>query len=281
MNCSATAGPSAVGCTAGGRGRDFAGRGNRRSGGRNGGRRGLQRRSRNRGHRGCLGGTRNGQRPPRIDPVGIGERTTSALGQAHVGPEDGRPLFTVSVVLDGESPKRVSRHDGVDDGGRLRSRMRRRRDREAGCRLGEQLHHRRWGARRSAADHSVSQVGTTELTEDQNGGDQGGHGAGADQMGAATSPTTTDLVDQADDGPKEEVGPGQPSQDGEEARPEPVRNRSAEGVRRLAATRDVVWERPANDGCEHDGYAHQPDEQDTEGADTAGDLATRRSGGSS
>ena len=69
-------------------------------------------------------------------------------------------------------------------------------DRWAGCRLGEQLHHRRWGDRRSAADHSVRRVGTTELTEDQNGGDQGGHGAGADQMGAATRPSTTDLVDE-------------------------------------------------------------------------------------
>ncbi len=217
------------------------------------GRRGLRRRSRRRGHRRCLGGAGDGQRPPRIDPVGIGEGATSRLGQAHVGPEDGRPLLAVSVVLDGEAPQRVAGHDGVGDGGRC-------------CEVD-------WAAESGASTGAIpdvvwesscttgaglaggplrtasgSRVGTTELTENQDGGDQGRHGAGADQVGAVTGPTTTDLVDKADDDRKDEVGPGQPGQDGEQAWPERVRDRSAEGVRRLTAARDVVRERPADDG---------------------------------
>ena len=44
-----------------------------------------------------------------------------------------------------------------------------------------------------------------------------------------------------------------------------------------SAARDVVRERPPDEGGEHDRDAHQPDDQDTEGAEAAGDLATRRS----
>ncbi len=53
--------------------------------------------------------------------MGIGEGATSRLGQADIGLEDGLPLLAVSVVLDGDAPQRVARHDGVGDGGRLRS----------------------------------------------------------------------------------------------------------------------------------------------------------------
>ncbi len=49
---------------------------------------------------------------------------------------------------------------------------------------------------------------------------------------------------------------------------------------RLGAARDVVRERPSDEGGEHDRDAHQPDDQDTEGAEASGDLAARGSVGS-
>ena len=104
---------------------------------------------------------------------------------------------------------------------------------------------------------------------------------GAEEVGAVTGSATTELEDETGDDREDEVGPGQPGQDGEQAGPERVRDRGAEGVGRLAAARDVVRERPPDEGGEHDRDAHQPDDQDTEGAEAAGDLAARRSVGSS
>jgi hypothetical protein len=52
-------------------------------------------------------------------------------------------------------------------------------------------------------------------------------------------------------------------------------------MRRLTAARDVVWERPADKRGECDRKAHQPDDQNAEGADTPGNLTTRQSFGSS
>src|SRR5664279_2634278 len=120
--------------------------------------------------------------------------------------------------------------------------------------------------------------GTTELTEDQDGSDEGRRDARADEVGAATGSATAELEDEVGGHREDEVAPGQPSQGGEQTWPERVRDRGPEGVGRLDTARDVVRERPPDEGGERHRDAHQSDDQDAERAETAGDLAGGRSG---
>ena len=109
-------------------------------------------------------------------------------------------------------------------------------------------------------------VGTAELTADQDGGDEGRGGARAEvrsgyPVGAA------EMEDQAGGDREREVGPGQPGQGGEQTWPERVRDRGSEGVGRLGTARDMVRERPPDEGGQDDRDAHQPGGQDAEGAE--------------
>jgi hypothetical protein len=122
-----------------------------------------------------------------------------------------------------------------------------------------------------------SSVGTTELTEDQDGGDEGRHGTRAEEVGAATGSATAELENETGGDREHEVGPGHPGQRGEQTWPERVRDRGPKGVGRLGTARDVVRERPSDEGRERDRDAHQPDHQDAEGAEASGDLAGGRS----
>ena len=121
-------------------------------------------------------------------------------------------------------------------------------------------------------------MGTAELTEDQDGGDEGRRGARAEEPEVMTRSTSPELHDETCGDREHEVGPGQPSESREQAWPERVRDRGPESVSRLGATRDVVRERPSDEGGKDDRDADEPDDEHTERAESSGDLTARGPG---
>ena len=59
--------------------------------------------------------------------------------------------------------------------------------------LGKELHHGGWAGRRSGTDRIGNSVGAAELTEDQDGGDEGRHGTRAEEVGAVTGSAAAEL----------------------------------------------------------------------------------------
>ena len=115
---------------------------------------------------------------------------------------------------------------------------------------------------------------TSQLTENQGGRNQGRHGTRAEQMRAMTGPTAAELADETDSERDDEISPGQPGQDGEQAWPEGIGDRSSEGVRHRTAARNVMRERPPDDSSKQYRNTRQPDDEYPQSPNTSSDLAT-------